>query len=272
MKTFVSIILSMITVLAMASQPDRIFTSDCRDAFSVNNPEIPVEEQVKTDLVSGQWSQGEDVQVYFNEDGTSDWLKRESDGQWSYTQHHWTVEKTANGPTLILQTPAHVQRQYFVEPTCDGVSLFSPDYRESITLGYQPFDRNTRSQEVTRSVYGEWEHTLTPDQLKELDILDVQNMDHQRARVRLYLSKNGTFSKELLCASANIYLRETGTWKVSRDGQFLLFNDLDGSRIPNSRCIRVKYLELDEMVLEQALAFAKTGKQTSTQDFYFNKQ
>jgi len=271
MKTFVSIILSMITVVAMASQPDGMFTSDCRDAFVANNPEIPVEEQVKTDLVNGQWSQGEDVQVYFNEDGTSDWLKRESNGQWSYTQHHWAVENTASGPTLFLQNGDQKLHEYRLEPTCEGISLFSPDYRESIVFGYEPLDKNNRSQAVSRSISGEWEHTLTPSQLKELDILDVQNVDHQRARVRLYLSDNGTFSKELLCASANIHIRETGTWKVSRDGQFLLFNDLDGKKITNSRCIRVKYLEVDEMVLEQALAFAKTGTQTSSKDFYFNK-
>ena len=272
MKTFVSIILSMMTVLAMASQPDRMLTADCRDAFGAVNPEIPVEEQVRTDLVSGQWSQGEDVQVYFNADGTSDWLVREANGQWSYTQHQWVVENTTSGPTLTLKSTAQVKQQYRVEPTCEGISLFTPDYRESIVLGYEPLDRNNRSQTVTRSVSGEWEHTLTPAQLQELDILDVQNVDHQRARIRLYLSENGTFSKELLCASANIHIRETGTWKVSRDGQFLLFNDLDGNQVTNSRCIRLKYLELDEMVLEQALAFAKTGKQTSTQDFYFNKQ
>jgi len=262
----------MLTVLAMASQPDEVLHADCRDAFGVNNPEIPVEEQVKTDLVSGQWSQGENVQVFFNEDGTSDWLQREASGQWNYTQHRWAVENTSNGPTLILQNGAQAAHQYRLEPTCEGISLFSPDYRESIVLGYEPLGGNNRSKSVTRSVAGEWEHTLTPAQLKELDILDIQNVDHQRARVRLYLSENGTFSKELLCASANIHIRETGTWKVSRDGQFLLFNDLDGNQVVNSRCIRLKYLELDEMVLEQALAFAKTGTQTSAQDFYFNKQ
>lgn len=270
MKTTLSLILSMITVLATASQPDFTHLMSCRDAYASTNPEVPVSRQIEIDLVSGQWEQS-NLRVYFNDDGTSDWLTEAQNGEWTYQEKSWTMSGTLDTPLLEVQQENGATEQYFIEPTCQGVMLQKTATAETLQLDYHPA-RSTRKQEgLQNELKGSWEHTLTPAQLDELQVLSADNMRHQQAKVRLHFAPNGIFTKELICPDADIHIRETGTWKVSRDGQFLLLNNLHGIQHEDSRCIRLKYLELDEMVLEQALAFVDTKGTLSRQDFYFNK-
>jgi len=270
MRTTLSLVLSLMTVLATANQPNATYLTTCRDAYAPVNPEVPLSRQIELDLINGQWEQS-NLLIYFNEDGTSDWLTEHHNGRWTYQEKPWTMSGTADTPLLEVEQENGATDQYFIEPTCQGVMLQKTATTEVLQLDFNPASTSRQQQVLQKELSGSWEHLLTPAQVKELDVLDAEDINIHQAKVRLYFTPNGIFTKELICAEANIHIRETGTWKVSRDGQFILLNDLHGIQPEDSRCIRLKYLELDELVLEQALAFADTKGALSRQDFYFNK-
>lgn len=287
MKTTLSLILSMITVLASASQPDlkHLYSpevdeksplhfvssiANCRDAYLPASPEVPFSHQIEMDLISGQWEQS-NLRVYFNEDGTSDWLSEKQNGEWSYQEKKWTMSGTPDMPLLEIKQENGATEQYFVEPTCQGVMLQKTATTETLQLDYHPMNLPHPQKGLQKELNGSWEHLLSPAQVEELQVLEASNILHQQAWVRLHFSPNGIFTKELIAPDADIHIRETGTWKVSRDGQFILLNNLHGVQRADSRCIRLKYIELDELVLEQPLAFVDVKGTLARQDFYFNK-
>lgn len=264
MKVFVSVILSMTLTSAIALQPKNVRFGNCQSLFDTTNPEVPVTRQIEIDLINGHWSNDEDLHIYFNENGTSDWLIKTDTGEWTYIVKNWSVHTTETGPSLTLEA----EGEFMIEPSCEGVILHAPNETQPIVLKFQPIASTNQKQYVTRSLSGAWEHTLTPKQLEELGFFYNDNLKYARSKVYVSFDKNGSFSKELICPDTSLNIKETGIWKISPDGQYLMLSGLAGSE---NRVLRLKYIEMDEMVIEQALSFIEQGRSTSNQDFFFNK-
>lgn len=270
MKTRLSLILSMLHLLAIAGQPGNNSWPTCRDIYSATDPEVPLAQQVTSDLLSGHWTE-DDLQVFFNEDGTSDWIITAADGTYAYAEKQWTITGTGEHPVLETIDPEGQKACYALQPTCQGMNLIPTASSQVIQMNYTPLAKSPAFRKREQAVFGTWDHTLTPRQMEELGILDNQDAFPQSAKVRLDFQPDGTFTKELIAPSIDLHIRETGTWKLDRTGAFLLLNNLEGITNRDSRCVAIKYLQLDEMVLQHALAFASTDQQTEQQEFFFNK-
>jgi len=78
---------------------------------------------------------------------------------------------------------------------------------------------------------------------------------------------NGMYSKILNNQEINI--TEVGNWEISEDGKSIILH------AHSKHCaekVRIKLLDLDEMVLEQSLTYEAQGINVKSNDYFFNKR
>ncbi|GJM32125.1 MAG: hypothetical protein DHS20C18_11260 [Saprospiraceae bacterium] len=159
--------------------------------------------------------------------------------------------------TLLLPLSANNHPEA-MEPCCNG----SPD--SSIT-------NSLTSEETTSAVAlkmmtllnGQWENMVYPFEVQN----DGNKMPLEGAFLRYEFRADGSYVKTLGCKSSRI--NSSGSWSVSNDGNhLLLYEDCDKAPLK----AKIKYIELDELVLEQALVSGEPQFCTGKKDFFFAKR
>ncbi len=119
-------------------------------------------------------------------------------------------------------------------------------------LDYAAF-RKVRDQLV-----GKWQNTAFT--------ADLEASDESGAYLRFEFLPNGSFVKTM--GAGQMTYEERGQWELNSDGKRLMLYP-DGCLTPE--VIAVKYLELDELVLEQYVQGPGAEIETEVKDIFYNR-
>lgn len=223
-------------------------------------------EAIRMELLRGYW-QGPGLstmqqRLVFQADGQLAWLTIASDKS-TATLYTWSVVSNTQGSWLQLQAPGEHHLLLQIIPTCEGMTLRNPNTNELLVLSLtQPL--TNQAAIVESRLLGEWEASLPAAKLKESANWYGSGVDHGRLQYIFY--RNGLFEKILSIPGQEIQVREQGTWHLTIDGEHLLLEE-NGLM----QCLRIKYIQVDELVLAQAMDFPSMGLSLPASDVYFNK-
>ncbi|MBK7869812.1 MAG: hypothetical protein IPJ74_03540 [Saprospiraceae bacterium] len=99
-----------------------------------------------------------------------------------------------------------------------------------------------------------------------------ENPSIKNGSLRYQFRENGTYSKVL--GGSETRIEEEGTWEISADGKHLLMRSqslCNGQQVAVTNVAAIKHLQLDELVLEQALCVDGVNVSAEPKDFFFNK-
>ena len=243
---------------------------NCRTALADSNSKVSYDKQIEEDLLSGTWVQEgyhagtRDEKLYFfqfNQFGAVDFLEFcKKSGASKHKTLSWRVELQYESPVLILRNKASGLEQAFeIEQTCKGIDLVNLLNGESKHLEYKPQLSIRKLAAIKAELAGEWGKSG----------ISLENAGSVNLRYRF--DSNGTYSK--LLEGSQLSISEQGNWELSKDGQFLILTGTGAKRnSKNTEFIRIKFLQLDELVLEQKLEFESVGINVASTDYYFNKR
>ena len=270
MKALISyLIISLFVVtISTAKQTDPLFDSaKCRTYLLELDPEMPQSEQVRIDLLQGQWSTASDVQWDFHPDGKLYHINVNKNGDQALTTSKWDVKMYDAFTVLyVSHTNDPGIDRYMVEQTCDGIELSNIDDDTHLVLDFEKPDLAKRKR-AERTIIGHWENALSPDQISGIPGLNRGGVAPHKARIAFDFMADGTFTQLIHCMEYQITLETRGTWAISKDGKALLMSELN--QVEKERFINIQYLELDEMVLRNLVP--ASSEPNMKKSFYFNK-
>lgn len=137
-----------------------------------------------------------------------------------------------------------------------------------------PTTADSQQEQVCHALTGAWEIVIP-----ELTLTDTgktgsaARLQLKTALLSFRFRPDGTFTRVLTTRNGSLRFEEEGRWEVSKDESTLLlyWPDPDGGQY--TQYVRIKMLEMDEMVLEQPLSVV--GQEfvaLDKNDYYFNKQ
>lgn len=122
----------------------------------------------------------------------------------------------------------------------------------TFNLDYDAF-RKVRDQLI-----GKWQNTAYT--------ADLGGSDESGAYLRYEFLPNGSFIKTM--GAGQMTYEERGQWELNNDGKRLMLYP-DGCLSPE--VIAVKYLELDELVMEQFVQSQEDDSETEVKDVFYNR-
>lgn len=265
--SYLTISLFIVSVLT-AKQTDPLNDSaNCRTYLLEIDPELPQSEQVRIDLLQGQWNTSDAIQWDFHADGRLYHINTDASGAQELTTSKWDVKMYDAFTVLYISHDDNpgIER-YMVEQTCDGVELNNIDDDTNLVLDFEKPDFSTRKK-AQSTILGHWENALSPDQIAAIPALNRGGAAPHKARIAFDFMADGSFVQLIHCMEYQITFETRGTWAISKDGKTLLMSDL--SQVDKARCIEIQYLELDEMVLRNLVP--ATAAQNMKKSYYFNK-
>ncbi|GAB5554328.1 MAG: hypothetical protein Sapg2KO_39190 [Saprospiraceae bacterium] len=273
MKSLFSLTLLMLFGgLIFAAQLEPGNGDGCRISLKNINPELHPKEQVRLDLLQGNWQSEtqQAIQWEFQDDGTVYLLSKQTNGAVSSTAGNWRIDYEMATPVLYLQNGEdRSTARYIVEQTCDGIELENIDNDEALTLDYVKA-KPTAKRAALRQITGHWENTLNQQQVKAIPALYTGNTQSPvKVKLSLDFYADGSFAQVIESSERGITHEVKGKWVLSKDARTLILDLQMGDGMTQSQCLPIQYLELDEMVVSQVLPF-KNGITADT-DFYFNK-
>ncbi len=127
----------------------------------------------------------------------------------------------------------------------------------SVPVGRDPM--TAAAAKMHAALAGKWENTLYPFDESAPKMVEGAFLTYN-------FRVDGTYVKTL--GGTGKLIEEHGRWEVSPDGtQILLFHTAEVA----PQTIHIKYVQADELVLEQALNCKEPGFCTRQKTFYFNK-
>ncbi len=146
---------------------------------------------------------------------------------------------------------------------------YSYENTNSATPAFSFSNEKTTAESLRVSkaiIVGRWENSLDAVEA------DINGKSISGGFLKYIFRENGTYSKVL--GGAEVSIEEAGRWEVSEDGKQLLMYStqmLNGQLHTVTEVANIKYLQMDEMVLEQHLRVADEQFSSEKRDFYFNK-
>jgi len=269
MRTFYWIItLVLFSLPVLASQPTNM-NPDCRLNDIPFNAELSMVQLVKDDLVSGVWHK-QSATLLFNDSGLASVITDCATGGKNVTSLRWNVVN-ANG-NVVLELNGTQHEAYIVNQTCDGLTLVDPQSGAEEQMEFTPKSKATKMMAAQRTLSGEWNSTVYPNTIIE-DLEAQSKQEVVSAYFKYELHDDGTFVKTF--GGQNLQtVRVSGIWQVSEDGKYVILHLPDGEGDYYNRVAEIKYLALDELVLDQPFGISELESRLCAEmrTFYFNKQ
>lgn len=269
MKTLTIVALSLVLSFSLAAEQAAFDNSNCRMHLENIDPELPQSEQIRLDLIEGIWGEKHSTAstLSFHADGSVGRISRNKNGLYTYTVLHWKVEMHSGEPVLYLHDSSQGKDQrFFVEQTCAGINLKDVHTGITSSLSFEETPSSIAAN-VSRTMVGNWSHSLSVSRLQQVSGLDKEHYKSLKAQVKMEFRPDGSYYQTVECHEAKFKHEDFGRWSISKNGKFLLMES--GKDVSGNRCIPIKFLEWDEMVLTQALP---AHMATPSKDgFYFNK-
>jgi len=259
MKTLISGVLLM--ALSMLSYPQSALAT-C--AFPVETESMLIS-QLNSCLPKGIWesksSTAEKNALHFYESGQVHWFTFTSDEQMALNTYDWKVVNDANGHSMLLFTNESEQHYFEVEVACSSLALTETSCGSiRLDLQYENALPKAAYSQQQNMLEGQWGNTITPVKVKV-------SSDQQTEQVYLKYRflPNGAFVR--LLGSDKLSIRDTGHWMLAKDGKHLILQFDNGKMAVSS----LKYISMDELVLQHMLQSPNEHFIANRKDFFFNK-
>ncbi|MEO1258809.1 MAG: hypothetical protein AAFZ15_08420 [Bacteroidota bacterium] len=218
---------------------------------------------IEQDLIEGRWTTRqttEEKTFFFTEKGQLQILIKDGEGYFHFDAKTWKVAEIAGQPVLVLKEKNGLTKNAFINQNCEGITLTDIVSDQTLSLEYHSIKAPGTCNKVKNHLIGYWTNVSAMESVNH-------NKIQQGAFVNYFFSDDGTYALEYGSTQQNIEVR--GTWKVSKDGRFLLLEKKDGSY----QVVRIGQVDDHGMVLEQVMKSSEINQffQASNKTFAFIK-
>lgn len=263
--------------LMSASLNTDLFTPNRTDV-TIFNPNLTLGSNLNNLFAQGVWVEtlavGEgktQVQslLQFNSTREVTLLIRDAGIYFSYYHLSWKIEQIDQQEQLILTDgPEGFERIYWLKENGAGIDLMEFRQGRPVIMEYRAHMPQRNMKTLQEALMGLWENRYFP---LELVASNYQNLASKDQNGALYYEFNEDGTYEKFWRGEKQTAKEAGSWEISSDGNHLIlhpkFQDSYATQI-----IRIKFIELDEMVLEHEFPADNASGVVRLKDFYFNKQ
>ncbi len=249
-------------------------STDCRHFLATADPELPLSEQVRMDLLNGIWVSGQtqdEATFYFldfDTDSMADLVGATANGQPGYQRIAWSVANSTDGVELLLFFPGTLHPEAFlIRQHCEGIELTHQVTGARTDLKYLPDNPGQLAVQRRADLTGAWTITLNAKDLS-FETPEQKHIARGVFRITYDFQADGTFIRRLTGADPDLQLETTGAWEISPDGNYLFLSLSTGGK----ECALIKYLQTDEMVLQHKIAFSSPNVNIDRESFFLNKR
>ncbi len=260
--------------LVWGNTPAELSYLYCRQ--TITDDTLPLSDQIEKDLVSGVWVEETTAASgdYMEFDASGHAMLMEANGDFTYrvSRYSWGIEAGNEHPLLVFFDDQEQETLLFrIDPTCAGIQLTDLNTGEKASYAYQSADAS-QANAVKAALTGEWRNTRANLTLSSPDCGTDGAVEIDKASILLEFHADGTFIKVIRCLTKDIRFEERGQWEVAADGKKVLLHvPVSGGQMI-TQALRIKHIELDELVVETPLAVVgRTFTSVPNNDFYFNK-
>lgn len=233
---------------------------------SASPPEVPessciVAPVLTQRLPGGSWqgqdTAGEAITVIFYRNGLAQWSHAGASSA-SVELYDWQAIAGNEGCAFLKLTDKQSGQAstYVVDLVSNQLQLVA-DGASKVVLKQVKVEKE---YERRRMLNGSWGNTTYP-----FEVSRERAPDMKKAFLQYRFSEDGSFVRQL--GNQKREIQEEGTYLVSDDNDYVLL-------LFDNGCITVvalKYLQLDELVLQHVLRCEDPAFSTGRKDFYFNK-
>lgn len=235
---------------------------DCRFNYYEIDFNTSLKEQFRKDLMSGIWKEEavapSKIQqtVQFHDYGLVETFTYKKGKFIGHELALWRIEEFNNGIFLVwINTQMEQENLLEVQQTCDGIVLTNVETKEVLNFNYKPNVDTKAKQFAESTLQGNWDNATYPfdltDSMNDCGTFEVM----KKAFLKYKFNEDGTYEKTY--GNAKVELKESGIWEVSEDGGFVVFLatiDQDPEQVYQTSVAKIRHINIDELVLEQALS------------------
>ena len=252
MKTSALFVGLMAMVSFMSAHP--ISSADfinCREYAAKLKKDFSTIQLIERDLAFGTWVahdlNGEETTYLFTNEGLVQILHADVDGNVSYSSTFWRVAEFDGEPFLVISDQQRKEKLFSVDQTCEGITLKGIVCGKVLTLDYQPLKKKVKFNLTKAHLIGEWTN---------VSVFENQNTSKKvhGAFFNYHFSPDGMYS--CTYGSHMKKIKESGSWGVSKDGQFLLLHvteDGNVENIKNTKVIKIAQVDDHGLIIEQVM-------------------
>lgn len=226
--------------------------SPCEDGCAVAHI---LEQKLPEGIWQGTDEWGTEVTLQFHSNGLLQWSAASSEGQ-DQQLLEWAAVPGSDGCAYLQFIDLENRNVDRFSVVAHEQSLFLVSQGLQVRLQMKPVEAAAISA-VRKGVIGQWGNTTYP--------LDLPSEAPDQAYLRYRFMPNGQFERQL--SNGTRSLTERGQWTVSKDGQHLVLQLEDGS----TTLAALKYLEMDQMVLQHVLSCQDPLLASDQRSFFFNR-
>jgi len=198
--------------------------------------------------------------LHFYDSGQVYWFKGSNGTLTDINIFDWEIIVGQFGQPMLRFTNASGQHLFEIETACNEIGLIQQQSGAELLLqkvDAMPEQLHARQKQ---NISGQWGNTLNPLQVKVAAQKEAVN-----AYLKYDFSPDGKFVRYL--GNEKMSIKSTGNWMLAKDGKHLILQFDDG-KVALSK---LKYLSMDEMVLEHTLQSPNEHFITNRKDFFFNR-
>ena len=257
-----------------AGQWSYAINNDQKSTIQSMDSSMPLKEQVSTNLLDGVWiTEQEDDFVEelwtFEANGMMQVLRRNENDLYTKHTQEWKLNEK-NGTIEVQMMDGNEVVTYNVSPSNNGYLFVNADNGTSKTMTYENSMNKVSLNEISRELIGEWENILPSVTLQAPGNPEIPSTTLTGVRVNLTFKADGTFTKSIT-GNSGVKFEEKGTWDLTTNGKYINLHCTDTSGNAVTQCVKIRHLDIDELVLEQPLAMIGFSYSKENKLFYFNK-
>jgi hypothetical protein len=274
-STLITCVGLLVAIFTYANQPTSHDSFRCRSTYEKIDPSLSLVEQLKIDLTSGVWiDETTDgfikEMITFNASGRGEWIHDAGEQLYEKDNISWTIEQSDGAFYLLLNSASSGTESFVIAPNCEGIVFSDNENRIVNTYNFVAPKQNTRLNDIREDLIGKWENILPQVKIRDAGNPEIPATTLEGVKVVFDFKTNGFFQKSII-SNGEVTYQENGKWEVSKDGAYIYLHCQDPKSGPITQAVKIKHLDLDELVLEQPLAVIGQSYCTDNQYFYFNK-
>ncbi len=265
----------LVAIFMYANQPISHDSFRCRSSYENIDPSLSLVEQLKQDLTSGLWldeTKHDFVKemITFAPSGRGERIRESNEQLYQKEEIFWNVEEHAGHLYLLLNTGKNQGETFIIAPNCDGIVLSDVENRLIHSFDFISPKSKNNLDNIREDLVGKWENMLPQVKLKDAGNPEIPATTLEGVQVLFNFGADGRFEKTIV-SNEEVNFQESGQWEVSKDGRYIYLHCKDDAGQAATQAIKIKHIDLDELVLEQPLAIIGQSYCTDNKYFYFQK-
>ncbi len=249
----------------------------CRLVISDQDTHASIIEKSEEDLLSGIWIAGSNLEnevnqtLMFEKSGKLLVFNETTDRGILVEEKKWKLMDFEGGIFLVMSAiNSGKEELYKINQTCEGMELTNINSGKLLSFDYS----SIKVTDVTKTdLVGNWNNTQYPFEIAQRFDQPGTFEPIRGAFFDLELAENGSYVKRF-GSEINTFI-ENGTWKLSKDGKYIVFNSKNGKKNTSKtlEALEISRLNGNKMVVKTAISVDKLSAfSTGTKSFHFTKK